>query len=183
MAATNRDLKEEVAAGRFRKDLFYRINGVRVVIPPLRERPEDIPLLVEHFARQLPNQKKFTPAALQALNQFEWPGNVRELHFAVERASLLSEGDSIDVADLPPEILERSGSGFAGRGASVSTSTPSPAGISDGVSVSDEDDDEEGPDLAKVRAALSRPSGAAKRRPKCRGIAADALPLDEEARL
>jgi DNA-binding NtrC family response regulator len=156
VAATNRDLKEEVAAGRFRKDLFYRINGVRVVIPPLRERPEDIPLLVEHFARQLPNQKKFTPAALHALNQFEWPGNVRELHFAVERASLLSEGDVIDVADLPPEILERSASGFAGRGASVSVATPAPAGVTDRMSVSDDDDDEEGPDLPKVRAALEQ---------------------------
>jgi DNA-binding NtrC family response regulator len=156
VAATNRDLKEEVAAGRFRKDLFYRINGVRVVIPPLRERPEDIPLLVEHFARQLPNQKKFTAAALNALNQFEWPGNVRELHFAVERASLLSEGDLIDVADLPPEILERSGSGFAGRGASVSVASPAPAGVTDRVSVSDDDDDEEGPDLPKVRAALEQ---------------------------
>jgi transcriptional regulator with GAF, ATPase, and Fis domain len=156
VAATNRDLKEEVAAGRFRKDLFYRINGVRVVIPPLRERPEDIPLLVEHFARQLPNQKRFTPAALEALNQFEWPGNVRELHFAVERASLLSEGDLIDVADLPPEILERSGGGFAGRGASVSASSPPPAGAADRAPLSDDDDDEEGPDLARVRAALEQ---------------------------
>jgi DNA-binding NtrC family response regulator len=155
VAATNRDLKEEVAAGRFRKDLFYRINGVRVVIPPLRDRPEDIPLLVEHFARQLPNQKKFTPAALQALNQFEWPGNVRELHFAVERASLLSEGDVIDVADLPPEILERSGGSFTGRGASPSVSAP-PAAAADRASVSDDDDDEEGPDLASVRAALEQ---------------------------
>ncbi len=155
VAATNRDLKEEVAAGRFRKDLFYRINGVRVVIPPLRDRPEDIPLLVEHFARQLPNQKRFTPAALQALNQFEWPGNVRELHFAVERASLLSEGDVIDIADLPPEILERSGGGFVGRGASPSVSAP-PDGAADRPSVSDDDDDEEGPDLARVRGALEQ---------------------------
>ena len=61
VCATNRDLKGEVAAGRFRKDLFFRVNGVKVVIPPLRERPEDIPLLVEHFVKQLPNQKRFTP--------------------------------------------------------------------------------------------------------------------------
>ena len=61
VCATNRDLKGEVAAGRFRKDLFFRVNGVKVVIPPLRERPEDIPLLVDHFAKQLPNQKRFTP--------------------------------------------------------------------------------------------------------------------------
>jgi two-component system response regulator AtoC len=109
VAATNRDLKAEVEEGRFRKDLFYRIHGVRVVIPPLRQRPEDIPLLVEHFSRSLPAQKKFTPAALEAMAVYEWPGNVRELHFAVERASLLAESDLIDVHDLPPEILERPG--------------------------------------------------------------------------
>jgi DNA-binding NtrC family response regulator len=104
-------LKTEVEEGRFRKDLFYRIHGVRVVIPPLRDRPEDIPLLVEHFSRSVPAQKKFSPAALEALAAYDWPGNVRELHFAVERASLLSERDLIDVGDLPPEILERPGRG------------------------------------------------------------------------
>ena len=109
VCATNRDLKGEVAAGRFRKDLFYRINGVKVVIPPLRQRPEDIPLLVEHFARQLPSQKSFSAAALAALSVYDWPGNVRELHFAVERAVLLAEGDKIELRDLPPEIVEKSG--------------------------------------------------------------------------
>jgi len=152
VAATNRDLKEEVGAGRFRKDLFYRINGVKVVIPPLRERPEDIPLLVEHFSRQLPNQKRLTPEALRAMTQYEWPGNVRELHFAVERASLLSEHDLIDTADLPPEILERSSGTLAGRGSSpvvAPVPVPVPAASSD-------DEDEEGPDLARVRAALEQ---------------------------
>ena len=105
VAATNRDLSAEMDAGRFRKDLFYRIHGVRVVIPPLRERPEDISLLVEHFSRALPAPRKFTPEALKALASHDWPGNVRELHFAVERAGLLAEGDVIDVSDLPPEIL------------------------------------------------------------------------------
>jgi DNA-binding NtrC family response regulator len=113
VAATNRDLKTEVEEGRFRKDLYYRIHGVRVVIPPLRDRPEDVSLLVEHFSRSLPAQKKFTPAALQAMAVYEWPGNVRELHFAVERASLLAESDLIDEHDLPPEILERRGLGPA----------------------------------------------------------------------
>ena len=122
-----------------------------MVIPPLRERPEDIPLLVEHFSRQLPNQKRLTPEALRALNQYEWPGNVRELHFAVERASLLSEHDLIDTADLPPEILERSTGSLAGRGSSpvVAAPVPLPAASSD-------DEDEEGPDLARVRAALEQ---------------------------
>jgi two-component system response regulator AtoC len=109
VAATNRDLRAEVEAGRFRKDLFYRINGVRVVVPPLRERPEDIPILVEHFSRGRPGGRGFSPAALAALGAHDWPGNVRELHFAVERASLLAEGDRIEVGDLPPEIVERGG--------------------------------------------------------------------------
>jgi two-component system response regulator AtoC len=106
VAATNRNLRQEVQAGRFRKDLFYRVNGVRVVIPALRERPEDVPLLVDYFSRGLPNARAYSPAALRALAAYEWPGNVRELRFAVERAALLAEGDTIDVGDLPPEIFE-----------------------------------------------------------------------------
>jgi DNA-binding NtrC family response regulator len=136
VAATNRDLAGEVAAGRFRKDLFYRIHGVKVVIPPLRERPEDIPLLVEHFARQLPMPKRFSPGALAAFAAHDWPGNVRELHFAVERAGLLAEGEAIDLSDLPPEILERSaqrpaiglGAG-AGAGGPAANSSPSPSPV------------------------------------------------------
>jgi DNA-binding NtrC family response regulator len=108
VAATNRDLRAEVAAGRFRKDLFYRIHGLRVVVPALRDRPEDIPYLVEHFARRFPTPRRFSAAALAALQRHDWPGNVRELQFAVERAGLLAESDTIDVLDLPPEILEGS---------------------------------------------------------------------------
>jgi DNA-binding NtrC family response regulator len=111
VAATNRDLRAEVSAGRFRKDLFFRLNGVRVVIPPLRERPEDVPLLVEHFARGLPAQRRFSEGALRVLAAHDWPGNVRELRFAVERAALLAEGDTVVAGDLPPEILERAGAG------------------------------------------------------------------------
>ncbi len=105
VAATNRDLRAEVEAGRFRKDLFFRLNGVRILVPPLRERPEDVALLVAHFARALPQARRFTDEALRALESYHWPGNVRELHFAVERAGLLAEGALIDVADLPPEIV------------------------------------------------------------------------------
>jgi DNA-binding NtrC family response regulator len=155
VCATNRDLKEEVAGGRFRKDLFYRINGVKVVIPPLRERPEDVPLLVEHFSRGLANQKRFTAAALQALTHYDWPGNVRELHFAVERAGLLSEGESIDVPDLPPEILERSGR------APVPRPAPALAAVGGGGGGMEADadagfDDGDGPDPSRVRAALEQ---------------------------
>jgi DNA-binding NtrC family response regulator len=153
VCATNRDLKEEATAGRFRKDLFFRVNGVKVVIPPLRKRPEDIPLLVEYFARQLANQKRFTPQALSALGAYDWPGNVRELHFAVERAGLLSEGDMIDVEDLPPEIVDRS----AGRGAWMSAAPAGP-GLVPGESAraGAGEEPEEGPDPARVRAALEQ---------------------------
>jgi len=142
LAATNRDLKGEVAAGRFRKDLFYRIHGVRVVIPPLRDRPEDVPLLVEHFSRSLPSPKKFSPAALKALASYDWPGNVRELHFAVERAGLLAEEEVIDVQDLPAEMLEHQS-----RPAAPS-SRPRDAGK--------EPTEEESPDVEIVRQALER---------------------------
>ena len=149
VCATNRDLKAEVAAGRFRKDLFFRVNGVKVVIPPLRERPEDVPLLVEHFARQLPREMQLTPAALRALQVYDWPGNVRELHFAVERAGLLTEGETIDLNDLPPEIVEKSGgrvpSAAAASGPAVAPALSAPV-------LSEED----GPDLARVRMALER---------------------------
>jgi len=107
VAATNRDLRAEVEAGRFRKDLFFRIHGVRVVVPPLRERREDIPVLVDHYARALPNARPFSRQALAALAAHDWPGNVRELRFAVERANLLAEGATIELSDLPPEIVER----------------------------------------------------------------------------
>jgi DNA-binding NtrC family response regulator len=109
VAATNRDLPAAIEAGTFRKDLFYRIHGVRLVIPPLRERPEDIQPLVERFSRALAAPKAFSKPALQALVAHDWPGNVRELRFAVERASLIAEGDSIGLEDLPPEIVERAG--------------------------------------------------------------------------
>jgi transcriptional regulator with GAF, ATPase, and Fis domain len=140
VAATNRDLKTEVEEGRFRKDLYYRIHGVRVVIPPLRDRPEDIPRLVEHFSRSVPAQRKFSAAALEAMAAYEWPGNVRELHFAVERASLLAEKDIIDVGDLPPEILER-------RGLSTARSAPKPAApVSSAPPLATSDDGGDGDD-------------------------------------
>ena len=166
VAATNRDLAAEVAVGHFRKDLFYRIHGVRVVIPPLRERPEDIPLLVEHFARQLPNPKRYSAAALDAFAAHEWPGNVRELHFAVERAGLLAEGEVIDVGDLPPEIIERTGRPVPSGFGALAAPAPAPPLPADGTSPSNREaaDDEDdsvfsrsgGPDPARVREALEK---------------------------
>lgn len=108
VAATNRDLEDEVAEGRFRKDLFYRLNVIEIEVPPLRERRDDIPLLVKHFvgiAAQAQNapQKVVTAEALAALTNYDWPGNIRELEHVIERSVILS-GDEIDVASLPAKV-------------------------------------------------------------------------------
>jgi transcriptional regulator with GAF, ATPase, and Fis domain len=154
VCATNRDLKSEVSAGHFRKDLFFRVNGVKVVIPPLRERPEDIPLLVDHFSKQLPSQKRFVPQALAALSEYDWPGNVRELHFAVERAGLLAEGEMIDVGDLPPEIVEKTGRVPTGA---QTTAPAAPAHhAASGGDNGHGDDEDVGPGYARVKAALEK---------------------------
>ena len=97
IAATNRDLKKEVDAGRFRQDLFYRLSVFPIEIPPLRERREDIPPLAAHFVRQSARRMnrpapRITQAALSQLTAYDWPGNVRELQNAIERAVILSRG-------------------------------------------------------------------------------------------
>jgi len=111
LAATSRDLPVLVEQGRFREDLFYRLNVVRVHIPPLRERPEDVPLLVDHFlerhAKRMGRRRPAISAqALAALEGCPWPGNVRQLENACERAVLLADGATIRISDLPPELLE-----------------------------------------------------------------------------
>ncbi len=105
IAATNKKLGSEIAAGRFRKDLFYRLNVVPITVPPLRERTEDIPALVAHFARQLNTApgaaaKKFEDSAVAALKRRNWPGNVRELRNAVERLLILTPGKIIASGDV-----------------------------------------------------------------------------------
>jgi len=106
VGSTNRDIDREVAEGRFRMDLFYRLSVFRLHIPPLRERPEDIPLLVEHFLQEANRRhrrevKGVTAEAMSALSAHAWPGNVRELRNYVERALVLCRGDRISVDDLP----------------------------------------------------------------------------------
>ncbi|HXX63772.1 MAG TPA: sigma-54 dependent transcriptional regulator [Bacteroidota bacterium] len=103
VCATNKDLREEVQAGRFREDLLYRLNVITLRVPPLKERKEDIPVLAEYFLQRkskTKNAKKLSPAALNALIEYDWPGNVRELEHAIEGAILLSSGDTIEVNDL-----------------------------------------------------------------------------------
>lgn len=106
ISATNKDLKAEIAAGRFREDLYYRLNVVPVTMPPLRERKEDIPLLISHFlSRTADTPKKITPDAMKLLIDYSWKGNVRELENVIERVALLTEKDEITPANLPPEIV------------------------------------------------------------------------------
>ncbi|XXF79065.1 sigma-54 dependent transcriptional regulator [Myxococcaceae bacterium GXIMD 01537] len=107
VAATHRDLQAEVAAGRFREDLYYRLNVLTVHLPPLRERREDIPLLAMRFlSRARPELEGFTPEALRALSGFGWPGNVRQLENAVARAAVVAQGPRVTLEDLPPELAK-----------------------------------------------------------------------------
>jgi len=109
IASTNRDLKQEVAAGRFRRDLYYRIGTVCIHVPPLRERGDDWILLLDHFNRRISDRiggelLEFSDPALEALQAYQWPGNVRELRNLVERLHVLSHGSPVEVTDLPEEI-------------------------------------------------------------------------------
>lgn len=129
IAATNRALEQAVAARQFREDLFYRLNVVRLHIPPLRERREDVRLLVNYFLEKFARDQKsapksVTPAVIKALEHYHWPGNVRELENALRRALVVAKGDAILLSDLPAEI--------AGPGAGVA-SAPLAGGTGDGV--------------------------------------------------
>ena len=111
VTATNKDLLQEVEKGTFREDLYYRLNVVHLDLPPLRERREDIPLLVAHFSDKLAKDnglapKSFTPEALDTLCAYEWPGNIRQLENMVERCIVMVPGDRIEVQDLPPETRD-----------------------------------------------------------------------------
>ena len=103
IAATNRDLAKEVAAGRFREDLYYRVNVLSIQIPPLRERLDDIPLLLEHM---LGNQWKLGPGVLDLFQSVDWPGNIRQMVNALERAKILADDSIIELHNLPPELLK-----------------------------------------------------------------------------
>jgi transcriptional regulator with PAS, ATPase and Fis domain len=111
IAATNRDLERLVKEGKFRDDLFYRLNVVRITLPPLRERPEDIPMLAHHFLQKCGvgaarAVRGFHPDTLTLLTQYRWPGNVRELENAIERAVSLSHGPLLTPEDFPLAIRQ-----------------------------------------------------------------------------
>src|SRR5947207_6999046 len=114
VAATNRDLRAMVADGRFRADLYYRINVLSIDVPPLRERREDIPVLIDYFLKKHTKNTSrhhtgLTPETKKLMNEYSWPGNVRQLESAIERAILLSEGDLITLEDLPSEVRQEVG--------------------------------------------------------------------------
>lgn len=137
IAATNRDLAEACRKREFREDLYYRLNVVSLHLPPLRQRLADIPVMVSYFmnkwrARTPGGPAKISADALHALQGYHWPGNVRELENVIQRAMVLASGDTITQADLPPEIIRASGSGFKApapaspSGAAVEPTAPGP---------------------------------------------------------
>jgi two-component system response regulator PilR (NtrC family) len=160
LAATNRRLEDEVAAGRFREDLYYRLNVIELALPTLRQRMEDLPLLVHHFvekcARELGKEVRgVSEAALRCLSAYRYPGNVRELENVIERAVALARGDWIDVDALPPTLL---------RPAPESAAAVLP---SDGVQLDSLVADYE---RTLLREALRRSGGVKKRAAKLLGI-------------
>ncbi|MSU57432.1 MAG: sigma-54-dependent Fis family transcriptional regulator [Pedosphaera sp.] len=123
IAATNKPLEQAVAARQFREDLFYRLNVVRIHLPALRDRREDIPLLVNYFLKTIAREQKREPksiaaAAVKALEKYHWPGNVRELENVIRRAHVMAKGDAILPGDLPPEVT---GTGAATASAAALT--------------------------------------------------------------
>jgi len=126
IAATNRNLEEAIEQATFRRDLYYRLNVVALVMPPLRERADDIPLLVQYFIRRHSGRVKrrvngITPAALACLSKYDWPGNIRELENAIERAVVLGSTDQILLEDLPDAVVEAGTQSAAAAPASLSS--------------------------------------------------------------
>src|SRR5690349_437758 len=117
IAATNKNLEEEIEKGNFREDLYFRLAVIPIHVPPLRERPDDIPLLVKHFMEQISRDsnarpKRIASAAMEALQRYRWKGNIRELRNTVERLIIMTAGDTIEVGDLP-ESVKSPGAGSA----------------------------------------------------------------------
>ena len=134
ITATNKDLEKEVAEGRFREDLYYRLKVVTLRVPPLRERKEDIPLLAEHFLRQFCEEhgkpvKRLTPAALDLLAKNSWPGNVREFRNFLESTVIFHAGEEIDGRDLPADF--RAGVEVPRSGGPIQNLSGSPRGMSE----------------------------------------------------
>lgn len=132
VAATHRDLALEIAAGRFREDLYYRLSVVRLTLPPLRERPEDIPLLIERFITESGRAYTIADEAMGLLQRYDWPGNIRELKNTIERMVSLSSGPLLHFGDLPSQIINFAENGEVAGAKSLTMA----AGVGAGVSLS-----------------------------------------------
>jgi DNA-binding NtrC family response regulator len=124
LSATNRDLQEMVHGGKFREDLYYRINVIPIHVPPLRERPEDVPLLTRHFLHVFAplGKKSVSSDAMNVLSRYYWPGNVRELQHVMRRALILSPKDQVEPEDLPLDLqVNRASPGVVTSSGSLST--------------------------------------------------------------
>lgn len=171
ISATHRALRKEVAAGRFREDLMYRLRVIPLYLPPLRERPDDVQVLVERFVAKL-NEKKegrrierVSPAALRILRQHSWPGNVRELQNVIQYAFLLGEGPILSESDLPPEVRHPEELDDSDKGASPDIppmNSPLNPQASD-------------PEAARIIRALERASGHRERASQMLGISRSTL--------
>src|SRR4026209_748187 len=135
IAATNKNLEDAIARGEFREDLYFRLNVIPILVPPLRDRREDIPLLVRHLIKQTAEEhnikpKKIDPRAMEAMQRYRWRGNIRELRNTIERLMIVPPGDNGRVEDLPAEIRGESSSRLASAepGASAPLARPDPAG-------------------------------------------------------
>ena len=140
IAATNKNLEDAIARGEFREDLFFRLNVIPIVVPPLRERREDIPLLVSHFSKRTCEEhnlklKRFDPRAMEAMQRYRWRGNIRELRNTVERLMIMTPDDLVRVDDLPVEVRADGGPRPA---ASETGATPWPAHAGPGAPVTSE---------------------------------------------
>ncbi len=192
IAATNRDLRAEVDAGRFREDLFYRLNVFRINVPPLRERPGDVPLLIEagleRVRGRLPEDSRLScsPFAVRLLRAYPWPGNVRELMAVVESAVIRAGGGRVEAQHLPPEIRQRDGGSGRAAGAAGAerrgwTGGAGPDGGPGGTGPGSDPEDRYAAavpaeqEAAAIRAALEETGGARSRAAELLGMSRTTL--------
>jgi len=160
ISATNRHLEQRVKEGKFREDLYYRLNVIPIVCPPLRERGDDIDILAYHFMRKgalVAGRRvdEISPEALAALRSYAWPGNIRQLEWAMERAVVLGETDRIEMADLPPEIVPPAPAAGPASDPAAAPASPPTAGAAPVISEPSWEEHEK----AKINEALQRTSG------------------------
>ena len=153
IAATNKNLEEAIQHGEFREDLYFRLNVIPITVPPLRDRRDDIPALIQHFAKRSSEEhnlkpKKFDGGAMEMLQRYRWRGNIRELRNAVERLLIMAPNDVIRADDLPREYL---GGGSTAGAAAAPRPAPAAAAADNGAAVSDAREAEAAPTAGTLR--------------------------------